>query len=202
MALSSGKGMKNKPMFLTESFFWKQIPNLYFSLVNIQPGLWVQYLMNQNWNLWKTEILFLNFLYNCALPLIVVKILWKYLPNKSNYPTAMFHLLSYQRKIGFFLLVSFFLVLNCISFCLSWCSFIHLFADFLSAFYVPSFNKQQIRQTSPCSHGANVWARNMDNRSRISYNGSVCSKMWVLWHRAPDLVWGNGPEAFRRGGDS
>lgn len=109
----------------------------------------------------------------------------------------MFHLLSYQRKIGFFLLVSFFLVF--VHFLLSVLVLIYsfIYADFLSAFYVPSFNKQQIRQTSPCSHGANVWARNMDNRSPISYNGSVCSKMWVLWHRA--LTWyGKRAEASQR----
>lgn len=47
---SSGKGMKSKPVCLVESCFWKQIPNLYFSLVNIQPSLWVlsHYLTNQS----------------------------------------------------------------------------------------------------------------------------------------------------------
>lgn len=153
--------MKSKPMFLVECFFWKQIPNLLFSCKHTATSRSSESVFDESKSiLWKTTLPLSELSIFLCLPLVVVKILCKYLPNKSNYPPAIFYLLSYQRKIGFFLLLVF------VHFLFSVLMLIYsfIYADFLSTFYVPSLNKQQTWQTSPCSHGANVWAWKMDNR--------------------------------------
>ena len=61
---SSGKGMKSKPMFLVECFFWKQIPNLLFSCKHTATSQSSESVFDESSE--RRHYLFLNFLYSCA----------------------------------------------------------------------------------------------------------------------------------------